>query len=252
MAVPGKFCPSDDIKLAVSGNKPEKSGIFSEVRNGLFQAFLSVLWKKMSLIADKLYRVSVVFLVGNGSSTCFFCAQPYVPHVFLTCACFFLFVCTCARMCAYTRPREIHNVGLFPSVFPSFKKYPYTISSYSVIYKKTFKISSKKYCVKVAEAEKVRTFATAFERESRWEWQTGKERQTCWRRCTRVSYLAGTQGSEKRISPDESSWKTFSKKLRKNLDGKKKRLTFANAFPLKREHERKIVLWKTLDKQTKM
>ena len=43
---------------------------------------------------------------------------------------------------------------------------------------KFFKISAKKYCVKVAEAEKVRTFATAFERESRWEWQTGEERQT--------------------------------------------------------------------------
>ena len=42
MTVPGKFCPSDDIKLAVSGNKPEKSGIFSGGRNGFFQAFLSV------------------------------------------------------------------------------------------------------------------------------------------------------------------------------------------------------------------
>jgi hypothetical protein len=31
----------------------------------------------------------------------------------------------------------------------------------------------------------------------------------------------------------------FEKKLRKNLEVTKKRLTFANAFPLKREHERK-------------
>ena len=34
----------------------------------------------------------------------------------------------------------------------------------------------------------------------------------------------------------------FEKNFRKNLEGKKKRLTFADAFPLKREHERKIVL----------
>ena len=97
----------------------------------------------------------------------FSCAQPYVPHIFLTCACFFLFVCTCARMCAYTRLREIHNVGLFPSVFGSIKKRSPATILFTAVYKKTFKISAKKYCVKVAETEKVRTFATAFERESR-------------------------------------------------------------------------------------
>jgi len=42
--------------------------------------------------------------------------------------------------------------------------------------------------------------------------------------------------------PREVILKNFSKKLRKNLEGKKKCLTFANAFPLKREYERKIVL----------
>ena len=73
----------------------------------------------------------------------------------------------------------------------------------------------------------MRTFATAFERESRWRWQTGKERQTCWRRCTRVSYLAGTQGSEKRISPERSSWKTFSKKNFEKIWRERK-----NALPL--------------------
>jgi len=70
-------------------------------------------------------------------------------------------------MCAYTRPREIHNVGLFPSVFESIKKRSPATVLFTAVYKKTFKISSKKYCVKVAEPEKVRTFATAFERESR-------------------------------------------------------------------------------------
>jgi len=34
----------------------------------------------------------------------------------------------------------------------------------------------------------------------------------------------------------------FKKTFEKNLEVTKKRLTFANAFPLKREHERKIVL----------
>ena len=130
--------------------------------------FLLQPFKKYSPNIGRFFRGSVTFSRRERFFRRFFsCAQPYVSHVFLTCACFFLFVCVCVRMCAYARPREIHNVGLFPSVFPSFKKYPYTISSYSVIYKKTFKISSKKYCVKVAEPEKVRTFATAFERESR-------------------------------------------------------------------------------------
>ena len=161
----------------------------------------------------------------------FSCAQPHVPHVFLTCACFFLFVCTCARMRAYARPREIHNVGLFPSVFESIKKRSPATVLFTVVYKKIFKFSSKKYCVKVAETEKVRTFATAFERESRWRWQNGKERQTYWRRCTRVSYLAGTQGSEKRISPARSSWKTFLKKTSKKFGGKEKTPYLCKRFP---------------------
>ena len=73
----------------------------------------------------------------------FFCAQPHVPHVFLTCACFFLFVCTCARMCAYTRPREIHNVGLFPSVFESIKKRLPATVLFTAVYKKSSKFLQK-------------------------------------------------------------------------------------------------------------
>ena len=40
-------------------------------------------------------------------------------------------------------------------------------------------------------------------------------------------------------TPSENLPKIFSKNFRKNLEVTKKRLTFANAFPLKREHERK-------------
>ena len=58
----------------------------------------------------------------------------------------------------------------------------------------------------------------------------------------RVSYLADVQGSEKgqaaRLLKTFQNF-FFEKKLRKNLEVTKKRLTFANAFPLKREHERK-------------
>ena len=73
----------------------------------------------------------------------FSCAQPYVPHIFLTCACFFLFVCTCARMCAYTRLREIHNVGLFPSVFESIKKRSHATVLFTAIYKNSSKFPEK-------------------------------------------------------------------------------------------------------------
>ena len=164
MTVPGKFCPSDDIKLAVSGNKPEKSGIFSGGEERIFSGFSFRSLKKMSLIADKLYRVSVVSSRRERFINLFFSVRSRNSFM---CACFFLFVCTCARMRAYARPREIHNVGLFPSVFESIKKRSPATVLFTVVYKKIFKFSSKKYCVKVAETEKVRTFATAFERESR-------------------------------------------------------------------------------------
>ena len=79
--------------------------------------------------------------------------------------------CACGVIYLYmrvrARPREIHNVVSFPFLFVDLKKYSLATVLFPVIYKKNFKISSKKYCVKVAEAEKVRTFATAFERESR-------------------------------------------------------------------------------------
>ena len=57
----------------------------------------------------------------------------------------------------------------------------------------------------------------------------------------RVSYLADVQGSEKGQAARllKTFQNFFRKKLRKNLEVTKKRLTFANAFPLKREHERK-------------
>ena len=85
---------------------------------------------------------------------------------------------TCTHMRARTRPREIHNVGPFPSVFWKHQKMFICNRLVHSDLQKIFKKSAKKYCVKVAGKEKVRTFATAFERESRWRWQAGKERQT--------------------------------------------------------------------------
>ena len=60
----------------------------------------------------------------------------------------------------------------------------------------------------------------------------------------RVSYLADVQGSEKGQAARllRTFRKFFQKNFRKNLEVTKKRLTFANAFPLKREPERKTVL----------
>jgi len=57
----------------------------------------------------------------------------------------------------------------------------------------------------------------------------------------RVSYLADVQGSEKGQAARllRTFRKFFQKNFRKNLEVTKKRLTFANAFPLKRELERK-------------
>ena len=43
-------------------------------------------------------------------------------------------------------------------------------------------------------------------------------------------------------TPSENLLKIFSKNFRENLEVTKKRLTFANVFPLKRELKRKIVL----------
>ena len=94
--------------------------------------FLLRSFKKYSPNIGRFSVVRLFILVENGSSICFF--RVHSCNFFM-CACFFLFVCTCVRMCAYTRPREIHNVGLFPSVFPSFKKCPHAICYYSVIYK---------------------------------------------------------------------------------------------------------------------
>ena len=107
-------------KVVSLGKKSGKIRNRTESRN-VFFSFFSVPLEKCSLSMDR-----------------FFCAQPHVPHVFLTCACFFLFVCTCARMCAYTRPREIHNVGLFPSVFESIKKRSHATVLFTAIYKNSW------------------------------------------------------------------------------------------------------------------
>ena len=96
----------------------------------------------------------------------FFSMEPQVPfcllYVYIP-----LFPSACAYTCARTCPREIHNVRLFPPAFRSIKKYSPATVLFPVIYKKIRKNLSKNSCIKVAGKEKVRTFATAFERESR-------------------------------------------------------------------------------------
>ena len=71
--------------------------------------------------------------------------------------------------------------------------------------------------------------------------------------CCLVSYLSRAKGARRASCSGFWPLKNFfEKKLRKNLVVKKKPLTFANAFANKRKLENKeIVLWKTLDKQTK-
>lgn len=109
--------------------------------------------------------------------------------------------------------------------------------------------------VKVAETEKVCTFATAFERESRWRWQTGRaeameESAGC---CTEYLTLRCARERE-RVSrtPSENLLKNFFKKnFRKNLEVTKKTPYLCKRFPAETGAWEKIVLWKTLDKQTK-
>ena len=102
--------------------------------------FLLQPFKKYSPNIGRFSVVRLFILVENGSSICFF--RVHSCNFFM-CACFFLFVCTCVRMCAYTRPREIHNVGLFPSVFESIKKRLPATVLFTAVYKKSSKFPQK-------------------------------------------------------------------------------------------------------------
>ena len=123
-------------------------------------------------------------------------------------------------------------------------------------YAKTWKNPAKKYGVKVAETEKVCTFATAFERESRWRWQTGRAEATgesadC---CTEYLTLRMRKGARK--DKPHAFWEPSENFFQKTFE-KIWRLQ-KNALPLQTlSHwngslKEKIVLWKTLDKQTRM
>ena len=73
----------------------------------------------------------------------------------------------------------------------------------------------------------------------------------------RSKYLTLTALRERERQPDEVNFrrqkKLFEKNFRKSLVVSKEAPNFANAFDNKRKpRKREIVLWKTLDKQTKM
>ena len=78
--------------------------------------------------------------------------------------------------------------------------------------------------------KKVRTFATAFE-------ATGESADCC---TEYLTLLCARERERVSRTPSENLPKIFfQKNFRKNLEVTKKRLTFANAFPLKRELEKR-------------
>ena len=115
----------------------------------------------------------------------------------------------------------------------------------------------KKVSVKVGESEKVRNFAPAFERERRWRDDNlkGNGAGSSGSAAVQVSYLNGVKGARTaagriQLPPPK---KTFWKKLSKKFGGfEKKFLTLQTLSTTNGSHEKEIVLWKTLDKQTKM
>ena len=123
------------------GTDPENPGFFRGEER-IFSGFSFRSLKKMSLIADKLYRVSVVSSRRERFINLFFSVRSRNSFM---CACFFLFVCTCTHVRVHTpaRPREIHNVGLFPSVFESIKKRSHATVLFTAIYKNSSKFPQK-------------------------------------------------------------------------------------------------------------
>ena len=115
----------------------------------------------------------------------------------------------------------------------------------------------KKVWVKVGESEKVRNFAPAFERERRWRDDNlkGNGAGSSGSAAVQVSYLNGVKGARTAAGrsqlppPKKTFWKkTFEKVWR----FRKKLLTLQTLSTTSGSHEKEIVLWKTLDKQTKM
>ena len=142
-------------------------------------------------------------------------------------------------MCSRTRPREIHNVGLFSSIFVFVKKCLPATCYFLVVYKNIQKfpqkivaqeLQNRKKCVplqplsrgRAAENDRLvkRGRLSKALHPSILPCKTARERET---------------DKPREVLPPNF----FEKKLRKNLEGKRKRLTFANAFPLKREFKKR-------------
>ena len=70
------------------------------------------------------------------------CIRKSLPVFFLRVYVSFSFY-VCEYMRAHTRPREIHNVGLFPSVFESIKKRSHATVLFTAIYKNSSKFPQK-------------------------------------------------------------------------------------------------------------
>ena len=138
-------------------------------------------------------------------------------------------------MCAYTRPREIHNVGLFPPVSGNLKKcFPATIYS-PTTYRKHEKFPQKIVAQKLQNRKKCVPLQPLSRGRAAEDDRMVKRGRHF--RVLHPSILPCKTARERETDkPREVLLKNFfEKKLRKNLEGKKKRLTFANAFPLKRE-----------------
>ena len=156
---------------------------------------------------------------------------------------------TCTRVIIYWVP--------LPASFPSFRKTcRKTYLKHSDLWIFLQKVW-KKVSVKVGESEKVRNFAPAFERERRWRDDNlkGNGAGSSGSAAVQVSYLNGVKGARTaagriQLPPPK---KLFEKKLSKKFGGfEKKLLTLQTLSTTNGSHEKEIVLWKTLDKQTKM
>ena len=196
---------------------------------GCFSGF----WPSCKEISCRIFRVSAVLLYQFGVHPCLF----FITHAF---------------MCACTRPREIHNVMSFLFLFVDLKKYSPATVLFSATYKNPQKFLQKRVWQKLQDRKKCVPLQPLSRGRAAENDRLVKRGRLS--KALHPSILPCKTARERETDkPREVLPRNFfEKNFRKNLEGKKKRLTFADAFPLKREHERKIVLWKTLDKQTKM
>ena len=155
---------------------------------------------------------------------------------------------TCTRVIVYWVP--------FPASFSSFRKIcrkTYLKHSHLWIFLQKF---WKKVSVKVGESEKVRNFAPAFERERRWRDDNlkGNGAGSSGSAAVQVSYLNGVKGARTAAGRIQLPLpkKLFEKTFEKVWWFRKKLLPLQTLSTTNGSHEKEIVLWKTLDKQTKM